>query len=365
MRLVALAKGLTQSENKPDVNWFLVKYPQEDVDTPEKVDLLKVENESYGFIAYGGVRLSSTTARTEEEKAVQLALVAVEKRSDSQALSWEFDFDAIEIVPEDTSTALPLEESYENARLFQQALLLHENGMYEDAIKSFTEIISKAGENYEAYFYRGDSYRHLNDHPHAIQDYNKAIELNSYDALSLFNRGVIYMEKLDYPNALADFDRAININPNYFDPYYQRGTIHFRRRNYDNALDDYDKAIQLNTNIAQAYCNRGVIWRRKNNNRLAIRDYTKAIELDPSMVEAYNFRGVAYYSRNQLDKALTDFNKALSLDPKYASAYNYRATVWFYKKDYEKAWADIKSCRASGGKPSDDLVERLKKATGQ
>jgi tetratricopeptide (TPR) repeat protein len=58
--------------------------------------------------------------------------------------------------------------------------------------------------------------RHDNkgEHDHAIDDYNKAIEINPKDAAAYYNRGNAYEKKGDKARAIADFSKAIEINPN-------------------------------------------------------------------------------------------------------------------------------------------------------
>jgi tetratricopeptide (TPR) repeat protein len=53
----------------------------------------------------------------------------------------------------------------------------------------------------------------------AIQNYNKAIELNPDEAVYYKNRGDVYKDLDELEQAIRDFDKAIELDP-YEAPYY-------------------------------------------------------------------------------------------------------------------------------------------------
>jgi tetratricopeptide (TPR) repeat protein len=109
----------------------------------------------------------------------------------------------------------------------------------------------------------------------ALEDYDKAIELNPKDALSYelrasykhsYNIIVISMENSksefirDCSGALADYNKAIELNPDDASIYNSRGNLkHFYKSCQDlpGALADYNKAIELDpeNKVAHKYRN--------------------------------------------------------------------------------------------------------------
>jgi tetratricopeptide (TPR) repeat protein len=86
------------------------------------------------------------------------------------------------------------------------------------------------------------------DYQGALNDYNRAIQINPRNANAYYNRGLLKATKFqDAQGALADYDRAIKIKPSY-DAAYNQG-----------ALADYNQAIKLKPRNADAYYNRGVL----------------------------------------------------------------------------------------------------------
>jgi tetratricopeptide (TPR) repeat protein len=96
-----------------------------------------------------------------------------------------------------------------------------------------------------------------NDLDRAIEDYNKAIQLNPNLAEAYYNRGVAYDDKGQYNEAIKDFDEAIRINPNLVEAYCNRGVAYYAKGQYNEAIKDFDEAIRINPNLAEAYYNRG------------------------------------------------------------------------------------------------------------
>ena len=80
---------------------------------------------------------------------------------------------------------------------------------------------------------RGMAYRSKDDIDRAIQDYNRAIQINPKFASAFNNRGVAYDLKGDYDQAIQDYEQAIKLDaglrPSLFQPR-QRVSRHVRAR---------------------------------------------------------------------------------------------------------------------------------------
>ncbi len=66
-----------------------------------------------------------------------------------------------------------------------------------------------------------------------------------------YNRGILYYNQQKYKLALDDYNKAIELNPNYALAYYNRGNLYRRQQKYKLALDDYNQAIKINPNDAE------------------------------------------------------------------------------------------------------------------
>ncbi len=82
-----------------------------------------------------------------------------------------------------------------------------------------------------------------------------------------------------YKEALEDFNKAIELDPYSADSYNYRGMVKYFLDDYKSALEDFDKAIALQPDYAEAYNLRGVVKGELNDDKGACEDWEKAFEL--------------------------------------------------------------------------------------
>jgi tetratricopeptide (TPR) repeat protein len=342
-RLAALAKGLTQVDVKPRVDYFLTKYPREDTRTPKSAEVLTVKNEQTDFGGSGGVELMALATRLKDGDTNALKGLVAGARPSQEVLGWgvEIESHAGQVV----GIYLPpgLTDPSQIAPLFAQAAFLYRKKHYDAAIESYGKLLELNPNLAEAYYSRGGSYGEKRDYDRAVADFDKAIALNPNLAEAYYNRGIANHHKRNYDQAIADFDKAIALNPDNAGAYYDRGLSYFRgKRDYDKAIADFDKAIALSPNDAIAHTNRGVAYvEGKRDYDRAIADFDKAIALSPNDAIAHTNRGVAYVkgSRNY-DRAFADFDRAILLKPSDANAFHNRARAYHEKGELDHAIQD-------------------------
>ena len=190
------------------------------------------------------------------------------------------------------------------------------------------------------YLNRGLAYKHKDEVDRAIEDYNKAIQLNPNFAEAYNNRGNAYKHKNDYERAIGDYDKVIELKPDYVDAYYNRGLTYNETKAFAKAIVDYDKVIKLVPNDAEAYNSRGIAYGNKGNFDCAIEDFTKAVEFKSDFADAYRNCAIAYEKKGDFEQAIENFTKAIGLKPDYAEGYKNRAVAYHGKGDFDLAIKD-------------------------
>lgn len=89
--------------------------------------------------------------------------------------------------------------------------------------------------------------------------------------------------------ALEDFNRAIEIDPSRADGYLGRANALNTMGRYEASLKEYDKAIEIDPKLANAYVNRGIAHSHLGKYDKAIADYEKGLELDPEIDDPPGF----------------------------------------------------------------------------
>lgn len=146
--------------------------------------------------------------------------------------------------------------------------------------------------------------------------------LSKYDIDIVYNhRGYIYNNKGEYDQAIDDFNRALSLNSELVEAYYNRGSAYFNKKDYDRAISDYTRAISLLPEYVMSINARGMAYLNIGEYNRAIADFTDALNIDPSCYEAYNNRAFAYYMNKEYDKALEDTKKikeaGYNVDPNF------------------------------------------------
>ncbi len=90
----------------------------------------------------------------------------------------------------------------------------------------------------------------------------------------------------DYKEAIEDYNRAIEIDPKYAETYCNRGVARYHLGDKQGALKDLNKAIELNQRYAVSYYNRGIVKNNLGDKQGAIEDLNKAGEL--GLKQAYD-----------------------------------------------------------------------------
>lgn len=99
------------------------------------------------------------------------------------------------------------------------------------------------------------------------------------DYASYYKKAQKEYESGNKQSALDDLNKAINLNPNDANVYNDRGLLKDELGDKQGALDDLNKAISLNPKLALAYFTRGYLKNDLRDKQGALDDFKKAAEL--------------------------------------------------------------------------------------
>ena len=202
----------------------------------------------------------------------------------------------------------------EAAQFFLKGNLKLEQKEYANAIRYYEEALAKKSDFADVHSNRGIAYLQLGELDKAIEDFNKAIEIDRKFEQAYFNRAGALIDKKDFPAAAADLEQirtAYGDSSNY---YLKWGDLKSHQGYYDQALAEYDRSLILRPENVQALVNRGVVYFSKRNFVAAQRDFEKALKLDPQHPLAYNNLALIFARNNQPDQALKFIDRALDFD---------------------------------------------------
>ena len=127
---------------------------------------------------------------------------------------------------------------------------------YLGAIDEYTKALELNSDLIDAYEYRGRSNYELDRFEDAINDFTKVISMNDKNDVFYQLRSTSYLElSMDnflnrseeyYGSCIDDANKAIELNPNNAEAYYNIGRVQLELEKYDEAISLFDKAIEVN-----------------------------------------------------------------------------------------------------------------------
>ena len=256
--------------------------------------------------------------------------------------------------------------------ILNKALILHNNGEFNEAEKLYRQIIHQNPDNDDVTYLLGilayqtgniDSakdylikaietnpkevyYKDLagmlfdsGNKQDAIYYYKKILELNINDIQSWFNLGLAYMETKNIDEAIKSFTSVVNINPDDSETLGILGNLYLNnKRDPVNAIAYFQKALSLKPDNHITCFNLGLAYASMDNLDMAMGIYQNALAIKPDFAEAYINLGAAYIGKNEINKAIECYKKGIDLFPDNDSLLFNLGCALLRTKDMDQGW---------------------------
>ena len=169
----------------------------------------------------------------------------------------------------------------------------------------------------------GNEFFKAGDTDNAIQEYQKALELNPNNAEARLKLGFLfYNARQEHQEGMAHYRKALQLNPNDPRIHHDLGMALFHQRQFDQAVEHLSKALEgmpngLNlqytaVNMRQ-HLGQALFYAGKTKE--AVRYFSEAIRLDPNCAEAHYSLATTLAVLGDLAQALPHYKKAVELKP--------------------------------------------------
>lgn len=209
-------------------------------------------------------------------------------------------------------------------------------GKYSDALPHFHEAINNDPSNYLTYFKRATVFLALNRPKSALDDLNKALELNKDFTSALGQRASLHVKLGNLDDAHIDFEKLLSHEPDNSDALMMYNRIEKLREEIMNVQDlieeyQYDVALNTLTSILEVIPFniellrlRATAFEKVGEVRRAINDYRTIAKLS---VDAATYLTIAklHYKLGEVEESLNNVRECLKLDP------DHKSCMTFYK----------------------------------
>lgn len=187
---------------------------------------------------------------------------------------------------------------------------------YDHAIQEYQKGLQIEPKNINLINSLGVCYGVTNQIEKAKKEFEKAIALNPTDVMVIYNIGLVHRINEDEDKAILYLKKAHGINPHVFEVELLLGHLLFKQDKWDRALPYLESATSLNPRSSMAFRMKGEIFLKQKDPASAGAEFTKAVKLNPS--DAISLSGYAQsmaLQNKNLKIALTFAGKSVALEP--------------------------------------------------
>lgn len=130
-------------------------------------------------------------------------------------------------------------------------------GEFEKAIENFTKSIELKNDWEIPYFYRAVSYQALEEFDNAMIDYSKALSINDRMTDAYYNKAKITLSRKDIPNpdinkAIEDLNKALELDEKFVDALFAMAAAYKKLEDYHKALEYLEKLLEIEPQAVHA-----------------------------------------------------------------------------------------------------------------
>ncbi|CAN5394608.1 serine/threonine-protein kinase [soil metagenome] len=180
----------------------------------------------------------------------------------------------------------------------------------------------------------------------AIQNFKRAIELDTHFALAYSGLGACYANRVfkglgeaeDYTYAETAFSKAFKYDPNVVEGRVLMIMIYLSRGEKTKARAEISFLQEKFPNEAPLYFVKGVMARLDGDYEESLKSFAKLSRLDPvaRVVSAYN-RSRIYVYQGDYEKAMKELERGAQAEPNHPMIRIFRSQILFFRGDAEEA----------------------------
>ncbi len=229
-----------------------------------------------------------------------------------------------------------------NYRLYaynEEGLVYLKQDKYDEAIKTFEEVIRIDPQTTFGYLNIADCYYYMKNYEKAIEYYEKQLEFTEEGHIYT-SLGLSYSYSNNTEKEREYYQKSIEVDPDYAYAYNNMGYLSYLERRYDEAIEFYNTAIEKNKYILSAHRYLGYSYRAKRDFEKAIEIYNEALNVftegrDRRLV--IEDKAYVYFFTDRFNESIAVFKKALDENLESGYIYDMIGTAYYNLRDYKNA----------------------------
>ncbi len=204
--------------------------------------------------------------------------------------------------------------------LMRQAVALHQDRRFHDAIAVYRQIQLMYPGNAEALTYFGCALLETSQAQEAVDKLQEAVatDPNSADARSYLGNALQVTG--DWEAAEAAYRGALDLAPSDCRTQNNLGVLLLERNRLDEAAKCFRRGLAVDPNHVQGHNNICQVYTKLGEIDRAIEAGRRAVEIAPRYADGHNSLGAALVKADRIDDAITAFRDAIAIRPRFLDA---------------------------------------------
>lgn len=224
--------------------------------------------------------------------------------------------------------------------LFELGKLLLKTNQFNKAIPVFIRLDSLNSENPEFQFYLGEAKRKEGKVIASLNQYKKAITLDSTHLRSLFQLAKYYTVKQERDMALNYIEKGLDFYGNDVSFINLKALVLFNDYQYENAIPWFEKVLELGETKDYVYEKLAHSYNHNWEFEKAKEAYNILLDRDDENSQTYFSMAKVYVKEKKLDSAKLYVKRAMEVQkPIFAQGYNALAEIARQQNEVNKAFS--------------------------
>lgn len=168
--------------------------------------------------------------------------------------------------------------------LIERGKLYYEDDNFEKSLEDLTAALEINSVNYDGLYNRAYTLSKLDKHDEVIKDLSIILSIDKYDktdVAEIYNlRASSYMELKKMELALNDYNKAIELEPYFAQYIFDRAYFYQENGRNEEAIEDYNLVIKIEPEDYMALTNRGEAYYALGDKKKALQDFKSAVKFD-------------------------------------------------------------------------------------
>jgi Flp pilus assembly protein TadD len=186
---------------------------------------------------------------------------------------------------------------------------------WKTSVTLWTHNLACTTDNSMAHGYLGIALADQGKTADAIQQYERALQLDSNNVDAQNNLGNALASQGRWTEAIPHYEQALKLKPDSAEAHFNLGIALASQGKLAEAVQHYQRALELNPYDAEGLNRLGIALAMQGKLPEAIQSYEQAIQLKPNYFEAFNSLGIALAKQGKMDEASQQFERALQIQP--------------------------------------------------